>query len=337
VFSGQKRRMKAVLIKEPGEASQLYLGKQPKPVPKEDELLVRVHATSVNRADILQRQGKYPPPPGASPILGLDAAGVVEEVGSQCKSRKVGDQVMALLPGGGYAEYVVIPDKMAMPIPKKFTFEQAAAIPEVFLTAYQTLFLLGNLMGRHSVLIHAGASGVGTAAIQLAKEVGEEKIIVTAGSGEKILACEKLGATHGFNYKDGNFLDHVMEVTDNKGVDIILDFIGAPYWEQNLKCLATEGKLIIIAAMGGFKADKLNILPFLLKRVQVMGTTLRTRSKEYKIKLTEFFSDFSLKLFAEEKIKPIVDKVYPWEEVQDAHRYMEENKNIGKIVLKITS
>lgn len=318
--------MKAILIQQPGDASQLYLGETETPKPKGDELLVKVHATALNRADLLQREGKYPPPSGASEILGLDLAGVVEETG---------ERVMGLLPGGGYAEYAVLPKALALPIPGNLSFEEAAAIPEVFLTAYQALFWLGRMEEGEKVLIHAGASGVGTAAIQLARERGASEIFVTASSERKIKACKNLGATDGINYREGPFVDKVLAATNKKGVDIVLDFIGAPYWEQNLKVLATEGRLILIAAMGGFKAGPLNILPFLLKRIQVVGTTLRARDNDYKARLTQDFWNFAGPRFEDRRLQPVVDCIFSWREVEAAHRYMEANKNIGKVVLRI--
>lgn len=329
-----QKDMKAILIKQPGGADQLELGTFPKPEPAEDELLVKVKATALNRADIMQRQGNYPPPKGASPILGLEMAGVVETVGAQCSQYKPGDWVCALLPGGGYAEYAAIPEAMAMPIPENLDIEQAAAIPEVFLTAYQCLFWIGRLQAGETVLIHAGASGVGTAAIQLAREIGA-RIIVTAGSERKLTICRELGAEVAINYKDGPFAPHVLDATDNRGVDLILDFVGAAYWKQNVSALTLDGRMVLIALLSGAHVEHVNLGALLGKRIQLTATTLRTRSVEYKIRLTREFADFAMPRFADGRLRPIIDRILSWEHVAEAHQYMEANNNIGKIVLTV--
>lgn len=327
--------MKAILIKEYGDANQLTMGEYETPKLQPKHLLIKIKAASLNRADILQREGKYPPPPGASPLLGLDCAGIVKEVDHPQSPWKKGDRVMALLSGGGYAEYVSIPQELAMPIPSDTSFEEAAAIPEVFLTAYQCLFWIGGIKKNDDVLIHAGASGVGTAAIQLAKAARASSIYVTCGSDEKAQACLKLGATSAINYNKDSFEEVIFKKNNKKGVKLILDFIGAPYWEGNLKTLGMDGKLVLIAAMGGLKTEKLNLLPFLLKRIQVTGTTLRSRREKYKYRLTKVFSDFAMPLFNKGRLKPVIDKVFSWNDVTQAHQYMESNKNFGKIILKM--
>jgi putative PIG3 family NAD(P)H quinone oxidoreductase len=262
-------------------------------------------------------------------------AGVVEEVGENCRDRfRPGDRVFGLLPGGGYAEYAVIPGDMAMFIPDNLSLEQAAAIPEVFLTAYQTLFWVGNLKKGETVLIHAGASGVGTAAIQLAKAQGARSL-VTVGSDEKGNACLSLGAAHAFNYKEGSFLEKVMEATNGRGVHLILDFVGAPYWEQNINALQMDGRLVIISSLGGAKVESVSLAKILAKRIQITGTTLRARKLSYKTQLTHDFAQFALHRFQSGELKPVIDRIFDWEQVQEAHRYMEENRNIGKIILKI--
>ncbi|RMH75662.1 MAG: NAD(P)H-quinone oxidoreductase [Calditrichaeota bacterium] len=326
--------MKAILVRKPGGPEELYLGEFPTPEPKSDELLVRVKATALNRADIMQREGKYPPPEGASPILGLEMAGVVEKVGADCTGWHWGDRVCGLLPGGGYAEYAVIPARMAIPIPDNLTFEEAAAIPEAFLTAYQALHWVGKLQAGETVLIHAGASGVGTAAIQLAREAGAT-VIVTSSSARKLDFCLHLGAKVGINYSDGEFAAGVLEATEKQGVNLLLDCIGAPIWEQNLRCLALDGRMVILAVMGGRKIPHFDLAPILLRRLQIMGTTLRNRSQAYKIELTREFVKHILPLIEEGRVKPIIDSVFPWEQVQEAHRRMEQKLNVGKIVLKV--
>lgn len=324
--------MKAILVEK--DSTRLYIGDVDDLRPEADELLVDVKATALNRADLLQKRGLYPPPPGASQIIGLEMAGVVKEVGSNVAGWKPGDRVCALLPGGGYAQQVTIPAGMAIPIPEHFSFEEAAAIPEVFLTAYLNLFFLGNLQQGQTVLIHAGASGVGTAAIQLVREAGATSI-VTAGSAEKLDACLTLGANNAINYKEGPFAPAIKELTGGKGVNIILDFIGASYFEQNIKSLAMDGKLIIIGTMGGAKAENVNLGLLLFRRLQVIGTALRSQPVDKKIELTQSFIDFALPRFKEERLVPVIDSIYEWDEVNEAHERMEKNLNTGKIVLKV--
>ncbi|MCC9165925.1 NAD(P)H-quinone oxidoreductase [Pontibacter harenae] len=325
--------MKAILVKQPGGPEQLELGEYEQPLPNSNELLVRVHATALNRADTLQREGKYPPPKGASPLLGLEMAGEVVEAGINCSRFKKGDKVFGLLPGGGYAEYAIISEAMAMPVPAHLSMEEATAIPEVFLTAYQALVWLGRLQAGEHVLVHAGASGVGTAAIQLARALNAE-VLVTA-SEHKLQACLDLGANKAINYKDVSFDDAVLAHTNSEGVDVIVDFIGGPYFKKNLDCLRTDGRLVMLATLGGGKIDELDLRKILAKRLQVIGSTLRSRSREYQVKLTEEMSAFALPLFESGDIKPVVDSVFDWKDVAEAHRYMEQNKNIGKIVLRV--
>jgi tumor protein p53-inducible protein 3 len=324
--------MKAILVED--STKSLYIGETDEPILSNEDLLVRVKATALNRADLLQKRGLYPPPKGASPILGLEMSGVIEKVGSNVTGWKPGDRVFALLPGGGYAERVCIPAGMAIRIPEHFSFEEAAAIPEVFLTAYLNLFILGGLKQDQTVLIHAGASGVGTAAIQLVKEAGAAAII-TAGSAEKRNTCLQLGASAAIDYKAGPFAPTVKEITGGNGVNIILDFIGAPYWEQNLDSLAMDGRLIMIGMMGGSKIKEVDLGLFLSRRLQVIGTALRSKSPEDKIRLTEQFAAFALPRFADGRLKPVVDSIWDWENANKAHEYMEQNKNTGKIVLRL--
>jgi len=324
--------MKAILIHQFGGIDQLYIGEHPKPVLNEYELLVKVEATALNRADILQRQGKYPPPKGASPILGLEMAGIVEEAGKNVTEWKAGDHVFALLPGGGYAEYAVIPQGMAMLIPDNMSFEEAAAIPEVFLTAYQALVWLGNVQPAYNVLIHAGASGVGTAAIQLVKYF-QGTSLITAGSNEKLQFCCDLGASFAFNYKEEAFAEKVLQATKGGGVDIIIDFVGAPYWKQNISCLAVDGRIVVLATMGGSVIEKFDVRAMFIKRAQLLTSSLRSRNESYKIDLTQDFSQRILPGFADGKLKAVVDRIFNWQDVAEAHQYMEQNRNIGKIVL----
>ncbi|WP_026074144.1 NAD(P)H-quinone oxidoreductase [Brevibacillus massiliensis] len=324
--------MKAVLVDQ--ESKRLYIGEWEEPAISADDLLVKVEATALNRADLAQRRGSYPPPPGASPILGLEMAGVVEQVGANVSGWQPGDRVFALLPGGGYAERVSVPAAMAMRIPEGMSFEQAAAIPEVFLTAYLNLFLLGGLKSGETVLIHAGASGVGTAAIQLAREAGATSI-VTAGSEEKRAACLQLGASLAIDYKRGPFAPLVREATEGKGVNLILDLVGASHLEQNVESLALEGSLILIGLVGGSKVENFHLSTVLMRRLRIIGSTLRSLPLARKIELTEQFSAFALPRFTDGRLKPIIDSVWEMAEVNEAHQYMEKNQNIGKIILRV--
>jgi tumor protein p53-inducible protein 3 len=327
--------MKAILVKSPGGPEQLELGEYPTPRHGEGELLVRVHATALNRADILQREGKYPPPPGASPILGLEIAGTVEAVGSAAAGWNEGDRVFGLLPGGGYAEYALIHHKMALPMPPRMTFAEAAAIPEVFLTAFQTLYWFGSLEPGLHVLVHAGASGVGTAAIQRAKEAGAHAY-VTASAG-KLDFCREVGADVAIDYRSEDWADRVLDVTGGLGADIIVDFIGAPYFEQNLECLALDGRLVMLATLGGTRVPDFNLRSLFKKRAQVFATTLRSRSLDYQILLNEDFAAYALPMFLDRRLKPVIDRVYDWADAAEAHRRMEANLNTGKIVLTVLS
>jgi len=325
--------MKAILLKKFGTADNLYLGELDTPRPKPFELLVKVHATALNRADIMQRKGQYPPPPGASPILGLEIAGTVTEIGKSIKKWKVGDKICGLLSGGGYAQYAVIPESLALPIPTNFSFEEAAAIPEVFLTAFQSINWIGKLKKGETILIHAGASGVGTAAIQLAKHLGAT-VYITASAG-KHKVCRDLGADQTIDYKKENFEEKIHQITNGRGVDVIIDFIGAPYFQKNINCLTLDGRLILLGVMGGINVEDLNILNLLTKRIQISGSTLRSRSLEYRTRLTADLHKSTWSLFENKSIQPIIDKVFDWKDTIAAHKYMEANLNTGKIILRV--
>ncbi|MCF8049936.1 MAG: NAD(P)H-quinone oxidoreductase [Desulfobacterales bacterium] len=326
--------MKAIIVKEPGGAEQLALAEVPDPDFGDNDVLLEVRAVGVNRADILQRKGMYPPPEGASDLLGLEVAGVVERVGPKCRRWKTGDRVFAVIPGGGYAQKAVFHESLGMPIPETLDFAQAAAVGEVFLTACQALFWLGEVKEKENVLIHAGASGVGTAAIQLAGKYGC-RVLVTAGTEEKVAACRELGADVGIVYRKEDFKDRVFKETDGRGADMILDFIGASYLEKNLHCLAVDGRLVILALMGGSRAKDVNLGMLLLKRLRIIGSTLRSRSLDYRARLAEEFVQRWLPKFCTGDLKPIIDRVLPWGEAAAAHRHLEENRNIGKIVLTL--
>ena len=325
--------MQAVIFDASGGPEILKVGHVADPVPGADQILVRVRATALNRADTLQRQGLYPPPPGESDVLGLELAGEVEAVGSAVRDVHVGDRVFGLVGGGGYAEKAVLDARMAMPMPAGWSFAAAAAVPEVFFTAQETLFTLAELRPGETVLIHAGASGVGTAGIQMARETGAN-VLVTAGSAEKIARCVELGATAGCNYKERGFADWVHERTDGRGVDVIEDFIGAAYWDDNLKSLAVGGRLVLVGFMGGTKAQT-NLGLILMKRLRIFGSVLRSRPLADKIDITRRFQADWLPLLEAGRIKPIIDRRFSLHEAADAHRYMEANKNVGKIILDV--
>lgn len=327
--------MKAVLLRQEGDAAQLYLGEYPMPEADTEEILVRVFATALNRADILQRMGHYPPPPGVSPVLGLEVAGMVERVGAGVTRWKAGDRVMALLAGGGYAECAVVHQDIAMPVPEGWTFEQAAAIPEAFLTAWQSLHLLAHTQPGEKVLIHAGASGVGVAAIQVATRLLGASCMVTA-SAAKLPLCQQLGAEKLVDYRNEDFAAAVAAWTDQAGVNVILDFIGAPYWRKNLESLTMDGRMVILAMMGGAVPDYAAPLGSILrKRLTIIGSTLRNRPLSYKAELVRSFWEQAGRAFGDGQLKAVIDRVFDWSEVAQAHTLMESNANQGKIVLRV--
>lgn len=316
-----------------GGPEVLSLSSVPDPIPGDEEILVEVYATALNRADILQRQGKYPPPREASTVLGLEMAGIVIATGKNAKKWRPGDAVFGLLPGGGYATLAVIHQDMAMRIPAGLSMMEAAAIPEVFLTAYQSLFLLANLQPNEKLLVHAGASGVGTAIIQLAKTMGA--MVLATASASKHDICLKLGADHVFDYRQEAFTPWVMQQTEDNGVDVIVDFIGGHYFSENINCMQMDGRLVQLAAMGGTKISNFNLGLLLRKRLKIIGSTLRNRGLDYQIELTRAFEGYALEKFQNKTLVPVIGKVFAIQDVQEAHQYMEANKNMGKIVLKI--
>lgn len=324
--------MKSVIVKKPGGYEQLEVVDMNIPKLKEGELLIKVHSAAVNRTDIITREGKV----GylENPILGVEISGVVTEISGK-SSFSIGDRVMGLVNGGGYAEFAVMPSDRAIKVPDSLSFDEAAAIPEVFLTAYQTLFWLGKLKKNETVLIHAGASGVGTAAIQLAKHISDAKVIVTAGSKRKLDFCRELGADVLINYKEQSFDEEVLKATNGKGVDLILDFVGADYWNKNLASIKKEGRWVLIGILGGAEVEKVNLLSIMSKCIQFTGTLLTPRSNEYKALLTKEFSENIIPYFEDKKIKPIIDTKFSLEDIGKAHLYMEGNHNIGKIIINV--
>jgi putative PIG3 family NAD(P)H quinone oxidoreductase len=287
----------------------------------------------VNRADLLQRQGLYPPPLGASPILGLECAGTVIEIGAGVAGWQIGDRAMALLAGGGYAEEVVVDAGSALRVPDRLSFDEAAAVPEVFLTAYLNLFELGALPDAGTALVHGGGSGVGTAAIQLVKAAGG-RIFVTAGSDQKCARCRDLGADLAIHYRNERFAEKVREATGGRGVDVVLDSIGAPYLEPNVASLAIGGRLVLIGLMGGAKTE-LNLATLLAKRISVIGSTLRARPVAEKAAIVAGFERRFGADLAAGRIRPIVDRVLALDQAGDAHRAMKASEHFGKIVLRV--
>jgi NADPH2:quinone reductase len=325
--------MQAAVVTEPGGPEVFEIQDVPEPVPGPEDVLVAVHATALNRADLLQRMGRYPGPRGTrDDIPGLEMSGIVEAVGDRVTAWKPGDRVMALLGGGGYGARVTVHERLLMPVPPNLDLDQAASIPEVFLTAYDALIAQCELAMGERVLIHAAGSGVGTAAIQLAAAQGC-RIFGTAGSAKKLEQAAELGLNVGINYHDQDFAEVIAERTGGAGVHVVLDVIGAPYWEQNLRALGVRGRMVIVGTMGGAKLE-VNLGALMGKRLRVHGTVLRARPLEEKAALTQQFATRVLPLFQNETISPIVDRVFPLDEIGDAHRYMETNANFGKIVVR---
>ncbi|HEY7600314.1 MAG TPA: NAD(P)H-quinone oxidoreductase [Candidatus Limnocylindrales bacterium] len=325
--------MKAILFDKPGDESVLYLGEAAEPPLGAGEVRLSVRACAVNRADLLQRQGMYPPPPGASPILGLECAGVVSEVAPDVTDWKPGERAMALLAGGGYAEEVVVDAGSALRVPAKLSMEEAAALPEVFLTVFSNVFQLGALPAHGSVLVHGGGSGIGTASIRLVKLSGG-RIVVTAGSDQKCQRCLALGADAAVNYRTGDFVAEAKRLTGGEGVDVVLDSIGAAYFEKNLAALRTGGRLVLIGLMGGAKSE-VNLALLLARRLSVIGSTLRTRSLAEKAAVVGGFrARFGFDLETG-NLRPVVDRVLPLARAADAHRLLEASEHFGKVVLSV--
>ncbi|MBU5636838.1 NAD(P)H-quinone oxidoreductase [Geomonas sp. Red69] len=327
--------MKAVLMEGFGGVEVLKVGEVDRPAPKENEVLIKVHATSINRPDLVQREGKYPPPPGDSEILGLEVAGVVEELGAGVTGWKVGDRVVSLVGGGGYAEYAVAYANHLMPIPETVSFEEAACICESYITAFLNVFMIGGLEDGQTAILHGGGGGVNTAAIQLCKAlVPNAKLIVTA-SPEKLERVKELGADLVINFRETpDFSEAVKEFTNKKGVDVILDHVGAKYLAPNMNSLGYKGRLVVIGVISGIKAE-LNLALMMVKRQQIIGSVLRSRPVSEKGEIAAEFVRRAMPKFADRTIVPIIEKVFPIDQVVEAHRMMEEDKHFGKIVLKI--
>ena len=324
--------MKAITLREFGGPEMMQFSTVDIPSPGNDQILVKVVNTSVNRPDVIQRQGNYPPPPGDSEILGLEIAGVVESTGANASRFKPGDRVVALVGGGGYAEYALALEAHCMSIPKSVSFEQAACICETYITAYLNLFMLGELQGRKSVLIHGGGGGVATAAIQLSKALSPETEVIVTASSAKLDRVRDQGADHVIDYREQAFADEIRRITEKRGVDVILDHIGAQYLEANMKSLALAGTLMLIGVMGGIKAE-LNLATMMVKRQRIIGSVLRSRPVMEKAAIIDQFETTVMPLFAAGKIEPLISARFPLQDAAAAHQMMEQGGHFGKIVL----
>ncbi|EKF40494.1 zinc-binding alcohol dehydrogenase [Nitratireductor indicus C115] len=326
--------MTAVAISEPGGPMVLKPEQRAVPRPGPGEILLRVRAAGINRPDVLQRKGAYPPPPDASDLPGLEAAGEVAAIGEGVKRWQVGDRVTALTPGGGYAEFCVVHETNALPVPHGFTFTEAAAVPETYFTVWHNVFQRGGLREGETLLVHGGSSGIGTTAIQLAAALGS-KVIATAGSAEKCAACAALGAVRAINYREEDFVAAVKEETDGRGADVILDMIGGDYVDRNYSAAAMDGRIVQIAFLNGAKATA-DFSKLMMKRLTHTGSTLRPRSVAFKARIATDLEAHVWPLFAARKIAPVMDMIYPLHEAWRAHERMEEGAHIGKIVLDVS-
>src|SRR5210317_1583282 len=324
--------MKAITLRDFGGPEMMQYSDIDTPTPGEGQLLIRVHATSVNRPDVIQRQGNYPPPPGDSDVLGLEVAGVVEAIGAGSSRFKPGDRVVALVGGGGYAEFAVAHEGHAMALAESISFEQAACICETYITAYLNLFLLGELQGKQSVLIHGGGGGVATSAIQLCRALTPEPEILVTASTAKLQRVREQGANHVIDYREQGFADEVTQITNKRGVDVILDHIGAKYLQDNMRSLALAGTLMLIGVMGGIKAE-LNLATMMVKRQRIIGSVLRSRPVAEKADIIGQFEQVVMPLIAAGEVNPLVEARFPLSEAAEAHRLMEKGGHFGKIVL----
>lgn len=328
--------MQAVRIARPGGPEVLEVVRRPAPQPGPGEVLVRVRAAGVNRADLLQRRGRYPAPEGApADVPGLEFAGEVERAGEGVPAVSVGDRVMGLLPGGGYAERVAVPAGLLLPVPEALGWAEAGAVPEVFLTAFDALFLRGSLEAGERVLVHSAGGGVGTAALQIARAAGASLVVGTA-SAAKLAGLRELGIAPdvAVDYRRASFAEAVSEATGGGGVDVILDTVGAGYWEENVASLAVLGRLVVVGLLGGARAE-VDLGALMRRRATVVGTVLRSRSVEEKAEVTRAFRERFLPLLADGRLKPVVDCTFPLEEAARAHEHMEGDRNLGKIVLRV--
>ncbi|MCZ4280839.1 NAD(P)H-quinone oxidoreductase [Kiloniella laminariae] len=327
--------MSAIEICEPGGPDQLKLTTRPLPIPKENEVLIKVAYAGVNRPDVIQRQGLYPPPPGESDIPGLEVSGTIVETGPNTPTLHIGDKVTALVGGGGYAEYCLAPARQCLPIPNGLTMEQAAALPETYFTVWSNVFDRCLLKSGETFLVHGGTSGIGTTAIQLAKAFGA-KVITTAGSSEKCEVCLSLGADLAINYRSEDFVEKSKAFTGKKGVDVLLDMVGGDYIQKDISALATEGRLCFIAFLGGPQTT-VNFMPVMLKRLTITGSTLRARSGDFKYDVAEKLRKHVWPLLETGKVAPVLYQTLPLDLAAEAHKLMESSQHVGKIMLKVAN
>lgn len=325
--------MRCIEISKPGGPEVLVVAERPSPDPKPHEILVKVAAAGVNRPDLAQRAGKYPPPPDASPLPGLEIAGEVAACGAEAKMWKVGDRVCALAHGGGYAEYCVVPEVQALPVPKGLGMVEAASLPETYFTVWSNVFDRGRLAAGESLLVQGGSSGIGVSAIQMAAAMGN-RVFATAGSDEKCAACVTLGAEKAINYRTQDFVAEVKAATGGKGVDVVLDMVGGDYVPREIDCLAPDGRLVFIAVLGGWKTE-INITHVMLKRLTITGSTLRPRPVAFKGAIAASLRERIWPLIAAGRIKPVIYRTLPLAQAGEAHRLMESSQHIGKIVLTV--
>ncbi|MES2062885.1 MAG: NAD(P)H-quinone oxidoreductase [Bacteroidota bacterium] len=325
--------MKAITITRPGEPGVLQITERPTPAYAATEVLIKVMAAGINRPDVAQRKGNYPPPAGApQDTPGLEIAGIIAEVGADVTRWKVGDKVCALVIGGGYAGYCPAPEGQCLPIPQNLSFAEAASLPETFFTVWSNVFDRGRLQPGETLLVHGGSSGIGVAAIQMATALGS-KVYVTAGSDEKCKFCEELGAAKAINYKQENFSEAIAKLTDGKGVDVILDMIGGDYTAPNIKSLANDGRLVFINTMKG-KIVEIDLAEVMRKRIYITGSMLRSRDVPFKSNIAQNLEKHIWPLLATGKIKPVIYQIFPADEAAEAHRLMESSAHMGKIVLQ---
>jgi NADPH2:quinone reductase len=327
------KTMRIIEITTPGAPGVLKPAQRPVPQPAANEVLIRVAAAGVNRPDVLQRKGGYPPPPGASDIPGLEVAGTIVAVGAQVREWKTGAQVCALVTGGGYAEYVAAPAVQCLPVPKGLSLTEAAGLPETFFTVWVNVFLRGGLKNDETLLVQGGSSGIGVTAIQMARAFGH-KVYATAGTAEKCAECEKLGATRAINYRSEDFVAVLKQETGGRGVDVILDMVGGDYVPRELACLADDGRLSIIAFLGGTKTT-LDMTDILRRRLTITGSTLRPRPVEVKAAIANDLRQKVWPLIESGKIRPVIYRVFPLEEAASAHALMEASTHVGKILLSV--
>ena len=325
------RTMRSIEITQPGDPDVMVIGERAVPSVGAGDVLILVAAAGVNRADVMQRRGNYPPPPGASEVLGLEVSGMVAAVGDAVSRWRVGDSVCALLAGGGYAEYCAVPAPLCLPVPGGLAVVDAAALPEVVLTVWTNVFDRGRLAPDETLLVHGGSSGIGTMAIQLARAFGS-RVFVTAGSAEKCAACEALGAEKAVNYRTTDFVEAVREAASDVGVDVILDMVGRDYLQRNLDLLNLDGRLVIIGLMSGAKAE-VNLATLMQRRLIVTGSTLRARTVEQKTAAVDAASEWVWPLFETGRLRPVIHQRLPLAQAAEAHRLMEAGAHIGKLLL----